>query len=141
MWQCQINFFWWNDIVCNAFCFHKPYNRVAHIKPYTQSNILLRTAINCSLYTTSSFAQGGPQTNYPGLWQPPTPMHFLNRSTGGHRSDIFNNRDDLIYACTFHACFKVITLAPSRVCFSITTTYYPRVLSCICVFLVTAMHA
>jgi len=69
------------------------------------------------------------------------PMNFLNRSTGGHRSDIFNNRDDLIHACTFHACFKVIALAPSRVCFSITTTYYPRVLSCICVFLVTAMHA
>jgi len=48
----------WLDLVCNAFCFHKPHNRISHIKPYTQSNRLLLTDINCSLYIISSFVLG-----------------------------------------------------------------------------------
>jgi len=36
-------FFWWFDFAGNAFCFHKTYNHIARIKPYTQSNRLLPT--------------------------------------------------------------------------------------------------
>jgi len=50
---------------------------IAHIKLYTQSNILLRAVINCSLSTISSFVLGGSAAQItPGPSQPPTPPYL-----------------------------------------------------------------
>jgi len=43
---------------CNAFYFHLPYNRFAHITFYTRSKGLLLTIIHCCLYTESNFVCG-----------------------------------------------------------------------------------
>ena len=52
-------------------------------------------------------------------------------------------RDVLFTSITYLClCFiKVIVLTPFSVCFSIIAAYLSFVLSCICVLLVTAMHA
>ena len=57
MWQRQTKCFWWFEFACNAFVLRKLYNRIARIKPYSQSNILLLTDINC-FYLMSSFTVG-----------------------------------------------------------------------------------
>jgi len=54
----------------------------------------------------------------------------------------YNNHDDIIHACVLKACvfIKVNVLAPSSRYSLPALCMYPDLLSCICVFLVTAMH-
>lgn len=55
MGECQTNFVWWLDFVCNPVWFNKPYNRIVHVKLHSQSTIPLPADIHCSLCIIISF--------------------------------------------------------------------------------------
>jgi len=65
-------------------------------------------------------------------------LHHNNRDGAIHSSVhvIFSN---ISYICL--CIIKIIVLAPSSICFLLSPHNYLRVLSCICVLLVAAMHA
>jgi len=121
----------WLDLVCNAFCSHEPYDRVTHIKSYTQNNRLFLTAINCSLHTVSSFALGKSAAwMTPGLSQPPTPSIFKLVCLEVIAVLYYNNRGGDFHACDLHhftniclSFIKVIVLAPISAWFSTTAKY------------------
>ena len=119
---------------CNAFYFHLPYNRFAHITFYTRSKRLLLTIIHCS------------QPRWPLIPRSLQLPHAFYTSMYLEVIAVlhYNNHDGVIHACVLKACisskYSKCISAIKRILY--TTAMYISSSSFVylCFFLFTAMH-